>query len=84
MIRTLNGLRRNDRIYVRLIVPRRGAVVGGEPLPGLPASVLAVVQGDRATGDVTDLRDVTVGTWEIETDRMVTGSRLLSLTVEAG
>ena len=84
LIRTLNTLRRNDRIYVRLIVPRRGAVVGGEPLPGLPASLLAVVQGDRAGGDVTDLHDVTVGTWEIETDRMVTGSRLLSLTVEAG
>ncbi len=84
LIRTLNGLRRNDRIYVRLIVPRRGVVVGGEPLPGLPASVLAVVRGDRAGGDVTDLHDVTVGTWEIATDRMVTGSRLLSLTVEAG
>ena len=84
LIRTLNGLRRNDRIYVRLIVPRRGAVVGGEPLPGLPASVLAVVQGDRAGGDVADLHDVTVGTWEIATDRVVTGSRLLSLTVEAG
>ena len=84
LIRTLNTLRRNDRIYVRLIVPRRGAVVGGEPLPGLPASVLAVLQGDRAEGDVTDLYDVTVGTWEIETDRMVTGSRLLTLTVEAG
>ncbi|MCY4659847.1 MAG: hypothetical protein OXF93_08555 [Acidobacteria bacterium] len=84
LIRTLNGLRRNDRLYVRLIVPRRGAVVGGEPLPGLPASVLAVVQGDRAGGDVSDLHDVTVGTWEIATDRVVTGSRLLSLTVEAG
>ena len=84
LIRTLNTLRRNDRIYVRLIVPRRGAVVGGEPLPGLPASVLAVLQGDRAGGDVTDLHDVTVGTWEIETDRMVTGSRLLTLSVEAG
>ena len=84
LIRTLNTLRRNDRIYVRLIVPRRGAVVGGEPLPGLPASVLAVLQGDRAAGDVTDLHDVTVGTWEIETDRMVTGSRLLTLIVEAG
>ena len=84
LIRTLNGLRRNDRVYVRLIVPRRGAVVGGEPLPGLPASVLAVVRGDRAGGGVTDLHDVTVGTWEIATDRVVTGSRLLSLTVEAG
>ena len=84
LIRTLNGLRRNDRVYVRLIAPRRGAVVGGEPLPGLPASVLAVVQGDRAGGDVSDLHDVTVGTWEIATDRVVTGSRLLSLTVEAG
>ena len=84
LIRTLNGLRRNDRIYVRLIVPRRGAVVGGEPLPGLPASVLAVLQGDRAGGDVTDLHDVTVGKWEIATDRVVTGSRLLSLTVEGG
>ena len=84
LIRTLNGLRRNDRVYVRLIALRRGAVVGGEPLPGLPASVLAVVQGDRAGGDVSDLHDVTVGTWEIATDRVVTGSRLLSLTVEAG
>ena len=84
LIRTLNGLRRNDRVYVRLIVPRRGAVVAGEPRPGLPASVLAVVQGDRAGGDVADLHDVTVGTWEIATDQVVTGSRLLSLTVEAG
>ena len=84
LIRALNGLRRNDRLYVRLIVPRRGAVVGGERLPGLPASVLAVVEGDRAGGDVTDLHDVTVGTWEIEVDRVVTGSRLLSLTVEGG
>ena len=84
LIRTLNGLRRNDRLYVRLIVPRRGAVVGGERLPGLPASVLAVVRGDRAGGAVGDLHDVTVGAWEIATDRVITGSRLLSLTVEAG
>lgn len=84
LVRALNGSRRNDRLYVRLIVPRRGAVVAGEPLPGLPASVLAVVRGDRAGGDVADLHDVTVGTWEIPIDRVVTGARLLSLTIEAG
>jgi hypothetical protein len=35
----LNSIRRNNRLYVRLIPPSAGTVVGGAALPGPPASV---------------------------------------------
>lgn len=84
LIRTLNNARRHDRLYVKLLVARPGAVVRGEVLPALPASVLAVLEGDRASGDYIQLQDTTIGEWEIPTDHVVTGARVLSVTVEAG
>ena len=84
LIRALNNARRHDRLYVKLLAARPGAVVRGEVLPALPASVLAVLDGDRASGDHARLQNATIGEWEIPTDHVVTGARLLSITVEAG
>ncbi len=44
MMRTFNRARRNNRLYVRLTSTDSGAVVNGEPMAGLPPSVLG---GDR-------------------------------------
>ena len=84
LIRALNNARRHDRLYVKLLVARPGAVVRGEALPALPASVLAVLEDDRASGDYIRLQYATIGEWEIPTDHVVTGTRVLSFTVEAG
>ena len=82
LIRALNRSRQQDRFYVQLLAPRPGAVVRGEARPALPPSVLAVLNGDRAGGDVTPLREATLGEWEIPTGHVVSGSRLMTLTVE--
>ena len=50
MMRTFNRARRNNRLYVRLTSPDSGAVVNGEPMAGLPPSVLAVIEADRNSG----------------------------------
>jgi hypothetical protein len=84
MIKTLNETRKNNRLYVRLLSPDPGAVVGGETLPSLPPSVLAVFEADRNGGNFVPLRNAAIGEWEIETDHAVSGSRLLTITVEPG
>ena len=84
LIRSLNSTRQNDRLYVQLLSEQAGAVVRGAPLTALPPSVLAVLEGDRESGEVVRLQQATLGEWEIKTDHVVSGSRLLTLTIEAG
>lgn len=82
MMRTFNRARRNNRVYVRLTTPDSGAVVNGEPMAGLPPSVLSVLEADRNSGSVGSLRSTTRGEWELALDFAVTGSRQLTLTLD--
>jgi hypothetical protein len=81
-MRTFNRARRNNRLYVRLTSPDAGAVVNGEPMAGLPPSVLAVLESDRNSGTVATLRNTTRGEWELALDFAVTGSRQLTLSLD--
>jgi hypothetical protein len=82
MIRVLNSARKNNRLYVRLVSPDGGAVVKGESLASLPASVLAVMEGDRNGGSFSPLQSALLGEWEIQTGNAVSGSRTLTLAIE--
>ena len=81
-MRTFNRARRNNRLYVRLTSSDAGAVVNGEPMTGLPPSVLAVIEADRNSGTVSPLRSTTRGEWELALDFAVTGSRQLTLSLD--
>ncbi len=82
LIRAINGLRRNNHIYARLMRADEGAIVGGEQLHSLPPSVLAVLGGSEQGGSVVPLRTAAVWEYDLTTEHAITGSRLLSLTVE--
>ena len=82
LMRTFNRARRNNRLYVRLTSPDSGAVVNGEPMAGLPPSVLSVFEADRNSGTVASLRSNTRGEWELALDFAVTGSRQLTLSLD--
>jgi hypothetical protein len=68
MVRAFNRARKNNRLYVRLVSNDAGAVVSGEPLGALPASVLAVLDGERSGGGVIPLNTATLGEWDIPID----------------
>ncbi|MGE3189908.1 MAG: SpoIVB peptidase S55 domain-containing protein [Vicinamibacterales bacterium] len=82
IIRSFNKARRSNRLYVRLSAPDQGAVVGGEALPALPPSVLAVLESDRNSGSFSPLGSATRGEWEIPVELAVTGSRLLTISLD--
>jgi hypothetical protein len=83
MIRVLNDTRRNNRIYIRLLNGRPGAVVNGEAMTALPPSVLSVLEGESNGGSYTPIRSAAVGEWELPMGSAVTGSRLLAIDVES-
>jgi hypothetical protein len=83
LVKVLNDTRRNNRIYVRLMTGRAGAVVNGEAMTALPPSVLAVLEADRNGGSFTPIRSAALGEWEISTDSAVSGSRALTVNLEA-
>ena len=82
LIRTFNRARRNNRLYIRLSTAQAGAVVSGEAMPSLPPSVLAVLEGDRSSGNFASLRTAIRGEWEVPVDVAVTGSRLLTISLD--
>jgi hypothetical protein len=83
LMRTLNTLRKNNRLYVRLLASDAGAVISGEPLSSLPPSVLGVLEADRSTGDFVPLRSATLGEWNLPTEFALVGSRMLTINLDA-
>ena len=82
LMRALNTIRKNNRLYVRLLASDSGAVVRGEPLSSLPPSVLGVLEADRSAGDFVPLRSATLGEWNLPTEHAVVGARVLTINVE--
>jgi hypothetical protein len=82
LMRALNTVRKNNRLYVRLLASDSGAVVRGEALSSLPPSVLGVFEADRSAGDFVPLRSATLGEWNLPTEHAIVGSRVLTINVE--
>jgi hypothetical protein len=82
IIRAINGLRRTNRIYVRLLRPGEGAVVSGEVLPSLPPSVLSVLKTGDQGGAVIPVGSSSSWEFELPTAYAFSGSRTLPLTIE--
>jgi hypothetical protein len=82
LIRSFNKARRGNRLYVRLSAPDQGAIVNGEALAALPPSVLAVLEADRNSGTYSPLRNATRGEWDLPIELAVSGSRLLTITLD--
>jgi hypothetical protein len=76
----LNDLRRNNRLYVRLINASAGTSVGGQTLPALPGTIRAVLDSDSSTASLPVSRAV-VGAWDRRLDRVVRGSRELTIVL---
>ncbi len=82
LIRQMNRLRRNNRLYVRLVSQEAGAVVAGEYLTSLPASALSVFEGDRSGSNMATLRYSVLGEWDVAVDQAVAGLRVLPLSLK--
>ena len=84
VINELNKLRRNDRLYVKILSSDAGVIIGGEELPSVPPSLAAVINTDRSSSrSVAGTRSSTIREFELpQSQYVIQGQRSLNLTVK--
>ena len=50
LVKTINGLKKDDRLYVQTYRVTNGAIIGVKEMPNLPPSVLATLNNERTAG----------------------------------
>jgi hypothetical protein len=66
LIRLLNNLRKNNRIYFKLIAAKPGLFVKGEEMPNLPPSMKSLFASPRAAASApTELARSTLGEYQL-------------------
>ncbi len=50
LVKTINEIKKGDRLYVQTYRVTKGAVIGASELPNLPPSMLATLNNDRTAG----------------------------------
>jgi hypothetical protein len=71
LVDAINKLKKNDRLYVKLVRATGGALIDNEPLTALPPSVLASLGSPRASGGYSPLLSSTLLERELPPARFV-------------
>jgi len=50
LVSTINKIKKNDRLYIKLFRITSGAVIGTNELPNLPPSMVATLNNERSSG----------------------------------
>lgn len=82
LIRLINELKKNDRLYLRLYRRERGAVIKGEGLPGLPPSVISILESPRTVGGSQPINLAVYAEHELAPmDFVVSGQKTIEIEV---
>ena len=82
-IRELNKLRKNDRLYIKILSNQPGVVIGGQEFPSLPPSMVAILNTDRASSrSISPTPTSTINEYELPQSKyVIQGQGSLTLTV---
>jgi hypothetical protein len=82
LVRTFNQIKFPDRMYAQLFRTSAGAIVGANEMPGLPPSVLATLNNERATGGIKPaVRSVVSEIAVAPSEFIISGSQTLTIEV---
>ncbi len=84
LVRAINNLKKNDRLYIRLYRDQSGAVIEGEALPDLPPSLLALYRSEKTSGDVKSINKVIYMEHELPpTEFVLSGQKVIRVRVKS-
>jgi hypothetical protein len=83
LVEAINKTRKNDRLYLKVMRPAPGVVIGSNELPNLPPSVVATLNNERTSGGYTALTLSPLYEKELPpADFVITGQQVISVTVK--
>ncbi len=82
LIKMINQVKKNDRLYVQGFRITNGAIIGAKELPNLPPSVLATLNNDRTAGGFTPTVITALIEQEVApAEFLITGQQVLTIDV---
>ena len=82
LVRTINRVKKDDRLYVETYRVTSGAVIGSNELPNLPPSVLATLNNDRTAGGFLPRMITALSSQEFPlSEYVISGSQALTIQV---
>jgi hypothetical protein len=82
LVRAINKLKKNNRLYMKAIYSGTGAIVNNEEMPTLPPSVLATLGSQRTSGGYTPLSIATLAERELPPSQfVVSGQQSITINV---
>ncbi|MEW6131115.1 MAG: SpoIVB peptidase S55 domain-containing protein [Acidobacteriota bacterium] len=82
LIRAINKIKRNNKLYLKVLRSDNGAIVGNEEMPGLPPSVLMTLNSERTSGGYTPLSVMTVAERELPPSQfLITGQEVILINI---
>ncbi|HEU4391735.1 MAG TPA: SpoIVB peptidase S55 domain-containing protein [Blastocatellia bacterium] len=82
LVRAINKLKKNNRLYAKVMRSGVGAVVNNEEMPTLPPSVLATLGSQRTSGGFIPLSVATLTEQELpQSQFVITGQQAIAITV---
>ena len=82
LISVLNRERRNNRLYVTLLVPSPTMVVQDKVMPNVPASQINLLDQRGGPAGSMLVRDSSAGEWSVPLDQVVQGSSSITIQIK--
>jgi len=83
LIRAINNIRKNNRIYLKIFVPAQGMFIQGFEYPHLPSSISNVLLYNSISKDQTNMQISTIAEYQYEIPAVVNGKKIFKLTIKA-
>ena len=82
LIKTVNDLKKSDRLYVQLSRTTGGAIIGASEMPNLPPSMMATLNNNRTAGGFKPTVESVIALNEIApAEFVISGKQTLSLEI---
>lgn len=82
LVKAINRLKKNNRLYLKVMRSSDGAIVNNEELPSLPPSVLATLGSQRTSGGYTPLSVATLAERELPPSKfLIVGQQTIRINI---
>lgn len=82
LVQAINKLKKNNKLYIKILRPGAGAIVNSEEMPTLPPSVLATLGSQRTSNGYAALSIATLAETELAPSQfLISGQQAITINV---
>jgi len=81
LIRAINNLRKNNRIYVKMTVPEKGMFLKGYEFSNLPSGLRNLYNYNSAVRNQTEIKYSSLEDYQMEVPVIITGKKVFTLKI---